>query len=485
MRLELPEVAVSDRVSRVRRIGAGERVTVAELDGPGCIRHLFLVLNRPQRDRLSSRRAILRIYFDGAREPHVEAPVGDFFGVMHGEGYYEINCAYLSVKAWNGYNAYFPMPFAESARVEIEAGSEGTASYLQVDWHRYPGEKLKETLRFCARWRRENPAHAYGRDFLILDADGPGRLLGFVYGVRLIDDRDRWSHGGADNVYIDGEGDHPSFIRGIGGEDCFGSGFGGNLHPVDSHLYTGMPFYSHDDQGLARPAPRLTGYRFYEKDTITFRESVQLRFGCMANDICATGYWYQEGEVRRFAKSPAFDDLIPEVKVGEENWEALASDSGSWEVSAPFERHDSGMMKSLQDRDAFQSVEWTVAKAHHGFIDFNHIARPRRRGSGAHFTGVFGMARSFLHVEAAVTASIRFTWDDELAMALNEEEPLNLGVHSAFRSREIEVALRAGRNELVIYLANDTGSNHGGWAFAFRCRLHDGTIVHPDAGFSE
>ena len=205
----------------------------------------------------------------------------------------------------------------------------------------------------------------------------------------------------------------------------------------------------------------------------------------MANDICATGYWYQEGEVRRFAKSPAFDDLIPEVKVGEENWEALASDSGSWEVSAPFERHDSGMMKSLQDRDAFQSVEWTVAKAHHGFIDFNHIARPRRRGSGAHFTGVFGMARSFLHVEAAVTASIRFTWDDELAMALNEEEPLNLGVHSAFRSREIEVALRAGRNELVIYLANDPGSNHGGWAFAFRCRLHDGTIVHPDAGFSE
>ena len=39
------------------------------------------------------------------------------------------------------------------------------------------------TIRFCARWRREMPTVRYGEDFLMLDADGPRQLLGFVYGV--------------------------------------------------------------------------------------------------------------------------------------------------------------------------------------------------------------------------------------------------------------------------------------------------------------
>ena len=59
------------------------------------------------------------------------------------------------------------------------------------------------------------PAQRYGEDFMMLDADGPGRLVGFVYGVKLFDDVDRWSHGGAENIYIDGRGEIPAFIRGI------------------------------------------------------------------------------------------------------------------------------------------------------------------------------------------------------------------------------------------------------------------------------
>ena len=37
-----------------------------------------------------------------------------------------------------------------------------------------------------------------GEEYLMLDAVGRGRLLGFVLGVRLYDDVDRWSHGGAE-----------------------------------------------------------------------------------------------------------------------------------------------------------------------------------------------------------------------------------------------------------------------------------------------
>jgi hypothetical protein len=124
----------------------------------------------------------------------------DRFGVMHGKAWYPVNTALLSVQAKSAYNCYFPMPFAKSARVEFEVGDRPQAVYCQVDWHRYPDQPLREKRRFCARWRREFPTQRYGEDFFMLDADGPGQLVGFVYGVRLIDNTDRWSHGGSDNI---------------------------------------------------------------------------------------------------------------------------------------------------------------------------------------------------------------------------------------------------------------------------------------------
>lgn len=38
--LDLPKVVVSNRVSLVTRIEAGAKKTCAELEGPGCIRHI-------------------------------------------------------------------------------------------------------------------------------------------------------------------------------------------------------------------------------------------------------------------------------------------------------------------------------------------------------------------------------------------------------------------------------------------------------------
>jgi hypothetical protein len=473
MELNLPERAVSDRVSRVAHLDGGQRATLAELDGAGCIRHIFLVLSHPQATQASSRKAVLRIYFDGEEVPYVEAPAGDFFGVMHGEGYYDIDSKYLSVKAWNGCNCYFPMPFARSARVEIEAAPEGTATYLQVDWHRYPLQEMTEKRRFCARWRRENPARAYDADFLILDADGPGQLLGFVYGVRLLDDSDRWSHGGGDNIYVDGEGQYPAFIRGIGGEDCFGAGYGGNLHPPDSHLYEGLPFYTHDDQGLSRPAPRLVGYRFYDRDSIRFEESLQFRFGSMANDISSTVYWYQEAPVRPFFEMPTFDRLLPGTELPPGTTDLPLPDRGAWVVAGPAGR------RVGHDPD-FSKLSWTQAPSHHGFIDFNHYFRPTGRGVGTHHTGVAGIARCILHSQTATTANFRLAWDDALTIRLNDESPVHLGEHPAFRSQTVELPLKEGPNHLTLMLINESGSNHGGWCFAFRCSTPAGAVLLPE-----
>lgn len=83
------------------------------------------------------------------------------------------------------------------------------------------------------------------------NADGPGQLLGFVYGPRQLADVDRWGHGRAENIYIDGEDVQPVYLRGIGGEDAFGAGCDGALHPPERRHYAAMPCYGREYMGAA------------------------------------------------------------------------------------------------------------------------------------------------------------------------------------------------------------------------------------------
>ncbi len=488
--LDLPDKPVADRVSITRKIDANQKETWAELEGPGCIRHLWITLTKPGRIPLQSRKILMRIFFDDAETPSVEAPVGDFFGVMHGQDYYEINTELISVKPWNGYNCYFEMPFAKKARIEFETGPEAGQIYLQADWQRYPGQEMKEQRRFCAQWRREMPTQKYANDFLMLDADGPGELIGFFYGVRLIDNTDRWSHGGAENLYIDGLGDHPSYIRGIGGEDTFGTAYGGALHPPSSHLYSSMPYYTHEDTGEARPAQRLTGYRFFIRDPISFQESIHMRFGTMENDIAAMVYWYQNGAPRRNTIMPKWEQLLPGVELKRGKMDMPLPDHGSWRVHGVLPNVDNAAIQAAaagQEAGAIEGdkTEWFKRKTLHGFVDFNHVYRTEKRGVATHHRGKAAQARCVLTSPGAQTVKLRFAWDDHLVVRVNEDAAQDLGNHPAFRDQEIKVRLKAGENTVLVTLSNEQGTNHGGWTFAMKATAENGEVLLPGAGEKE
>ena len=342
-----------------------------------------------------------------------------------------------------------------------------------------------------------------------------GQLVGFVYGVRLYDDTDRWSHGGGDNIYIDGDGDHPAYLRGIGGEDTFGSSYGGALHTPETHLYAGLPYYTHADVGQARPAQRLVGYRFFERDSIEFRKSIHVRFGSMENDICATSYWYQEGPVRPFFEMPDWELLQPAERF-ESPWGELPRgtydlplpDSGSWWVCGPFwNRDDRAMELDLQPETNFDPqvtfyglhdeespwltkgshelgrnvAHWKKRHALRGFVDFNHVFRPHILGTPSHSRDAAAIARCILEVTEDTTASLRLAWDDRLILRVNGGDRTDLGHHEAFRSQTIEVNLKKGRNVIVLKLSNTLGSNYCGWTFAFRATLPDGSVLIPRA----
>lgn len=482
--LKLPSVAVSRRASVATTLPPRVKRTFATLSGPGCIRHIWASHSLPQEN--SSRNSILRIYFDDEPVPYVEAPSGDFFGVMHGKPWYAINTPFLSVQAEISFNCYFPMPFAKSARVEFESGDEQQVVFCMVDWQEFPEQEMKEKRRFCARWRREFPTQSFGENFLMFDADGPGQLLGYVFGLRLVDYKDRWSHGGADNIYIDGDGEHPSYIRGIGGEDTFGTSDGGSLHKPTTHLSASMPLFEHFDDGKTRPAKYITGYRFFHNEPIHFRKSIQMRFGCMSNDICATAYWYQEGAVRPFFKMPEFSYLAPRLsgkEIPRGSHDLPIPDSGAWSISEATHTDEVAVAAQtpLDEDESLDPNEWKALRAMHGFVDILHARRPNPRGAGIYIHSGAASARAILSAPSKLTAKIRLAWDDRLVLRVNDAEPIDLGHRDNFGDRTVEVPLRKGDNLVDITLSNTQNFNHGGWAFAFQATAPDGTVLLPRA----
>ena len=270
--------------------------------------------------------------------------MADLFGVHHNVGYYPINSFYVTAKANAGLGCYFPMPFARSARVEVEALVDGTFIYT-LDWHRYLDGELEEPLRFHASWRRENPAPAWGEDFLVMDALGSGYLAGFSLGVRLRSDEQRWSHAGSENLYLDGEatgeeGVVPHYLRAGGGENTFDAGFGGVTHAPDTGLYSGIPYLEYRDAGPALARHVLSAYRFYVHDLLPFHRSLHFRWGSHRNDMCATAYWYQTEPHRPFVRMASaehlrYGDWENEVEVPRGTYDLLLPCGASGEDAVP------------------------------------------------------------------------------------------------------------------------------------------------------
>src|SRR5208283_6111711 len=59
-------------------IAPGETKVLAEIPGAGVIRRFYLAPLAA--DRMRYRKIVLRMYWDGEKDPSVEAPLGDFFG---------------------------------------------------------------------------------------------------------------------------------------------------------------------------------------------------------------------------------------------------------------------------------------------------------------------------------------------------------------------------------------------------------------------
>jgi hypothetical protein len=269
-----------------KSIAAGETVVLAEVDGPGMIRHIWMTLGLSPNQL---RGCVIRAYWDGSEFPSVECPLGDFFGIAHGRTNHFFN-AVQSMQEGVGLNCYFQMPFAKGAKVTFTNETDEICGgmYYSVDYT--IGDQIDDdTLYFHCAFRRENPTEMK-RDFVILPTrHGRGRFLGCVIGAR--NKSPQWWGEGEFKVYIDGDTDLPT-ICGTGTEDYLGSAWGTGEHFA---LYAGCPYIAFDEH--ARWQTLVSFYRFHIADPIFFAKDIRVEMQQIG------GGWIPEGSINIYERS--------------------------------------------------------------------------------------------------------------------------------------------------------------------------------------
>ena len=276
-----------------RQLRPDERLVLADIEGPGVIRHVWMTVPLAPPERL--RGLVLEVFYDGAADPSVSVPLVDFFGLPHGRPV-AYDSALTSVLEGRGFNSSIPLPFRERIRVELWNSTPGRPIlYYQIDYTLQP--ELPDDLGLLhATFRRENPT-TLRRDFVIADGfRGPGRFLGCNVGVRVIDDAD-WYGEGEVKVYRDGDTDLPT-ICGTGLEDYVGTAWGmGRFHAAHS----GAPLIV-ADQGGDGPLtgnPDLVGfYRWHLADPIMFERDLRVTIQQIGAKAFTNG---QEAELEAYS----------------------------------------------------------------------------------------------------------------------------------------------------------------------------------------
>lgn len=276
-----------------------QTVTLADIKGPGIIRHIWTTTNA---SGPIGRTLVIRFYWDGSEKPSVEVPFGDFFGIGHG-----INA---NVNSWpitnesegRSRNCWWPMPFESGARVTIT--NEGTnthkAFYFHVDYLALK-DKPETPMRFHAQYR-QNCAMEASSNYTVLEAKGKGLYVGTIFNVDSTDSE--WWGEGDEIIQVD---NHPLII-GTGTEDYFCDAWGIHQHNT---LFHGCPL----TEGFSKPGQCSSLYRFHILDAIPFSEQFRFEFEHGARNerkdfFSSVAFWYQSGPKVIFPKLPGLPERL-------------------------------------------------------------------------------------------------------------------------------------------------------------------------------
>ena len=191
-------------------IESKETVTIAEIEGPGAIQHIWMTPTGVWRW------SIIRIYWDDEKEPSVECPIADFFCMGWNE-YAPVVSQPVCVNPGSAFNCYWQMPFRKKCKITIENvnDSQSMNLYYQIDYTLT--DVPKDAGYFHAQFRRTR--YNETSDFTIIDGvKGKGQYVGvyMAWGLR----NNGWWGEGEIKFFMDGDTKFPT-ICGTGTEDYF------------------------------------------------------------------------------------------------------------------------------------------------------------------------------------------------------------------------------------------------------------------------
>lgn len=347
-------------------IPAGEAITLGEIEGPGCITHIWMTsssrrVKEPSiidpvlqanaapvmeihpalgviwddYDPFYYRKALIKITWDDQDTPSVLVPFGDFFCIGNSyPGNFTSLPFNVSLKPEEAgrYGApcsvtcYFPMPFNKKAKIEIVNENElPFILYFYVDYEMYKEELTDDTAYFHSSWHRENPCKGWGPDlqtntpevnmvpnlkgegnYVVLDTEGKGHFVGCNLSVKHL--QGSWWGEGNDMIFIDGE-EYPS-INGTGTEDYFNHAWG--MQRNYSPFFGTIVHEGDNTEGLH------VAYRFHVTDPIHFDKSIRVTIehghaNHLADDWSSTAYWYQMLPTQKVIQIAPVEERLPKV----------------------------------------------------------------------------------------------------------------------------------------------------------------------------
>jgi len=327
------------------KIQPGEKKVLGEIEGPGCMKHIWMTLGIPKEDYC--RKIVLRMVWDGCAAPSVECPIGDFFGLGHGlrKDFVTLPLQ-MSPSQGKGFNCWWPMPFQERAVVEVEnQGEEPYTHYFYLDYEKYASSDAVEGLAyFHAQWRREADTkgwayeeklarETYVKDprinnksgdgnFVILEAEGNGIYCGAHLDIDCFQrNPNDWYGEGDDMIFIDGEPWPPS-LHGTGTEDWYHCAY----CPRDEYNapYHGIILYNGSKDWSWKG--KNTVYRYHIEDPIRFRESILVSIehghaNKLSNDYSSTAYYYLEKPAKAGPEMLPVEERLP--RPNEEGYQSV------------------------------------------------------------------------------------------------------------------------------------------------------------------
>ncbi len=294
-------------------INSGETFTIAEMEGPGAVQHIWMT---PTGNWQFS---IIRFYWDDEKTPSIEAPIGAFFGMGWNE-FAPLNSLAVTVNPGSAFNCYWKMPFRKKCKITVENvnPTESMRLYYQVDYTLTDIGQDEAYLH--AQYRRSRSTS--GSSHTILDGvKGKGHYVGTYMAVGV--NNNGWWGEGEIKFFMDGDKDFATIV-GTGTEDYFCGSY--NFENQVTHQYQEFSTaYAGLHQvirpnGLYKSQQRFGMYRWHILDPVRFESDLKItiqdlgwrhsgRYLAQQSDIITVAFWYQREPHATFPQLPSREKL--------------------------------------------------------------------------------------------------------------------------------------------------------------------------------